>query len=267
MNPKNLPRIGLGTWQLHKQDCTNSVKSALEMGYRFIDTAQLYNNEEYVGKGIIESGIDREDFLLATKISFFNIRTKKLEKSFLKSLKKLQTDYVDILYVHWPVLFYKAEKTIPIFNKLVQEGSVRHIGVSNFTISHLKDAKKYADPPIFANQIEMHPFLQQNKIRKYMDKESIYTVAYSPLARGEVFNHPLLQNIASKYETSVAQLSLAWIMEQGATPIPKATSQAHLEDNFQATKLQIYPEDIEKINRISKEKRMVKLPLISPDWD
>jgi 2,5-diketo-D-gluconate reductase B len=269
-----IPKIGLGTWQLTPDQAKYSVIKAIEIGYRMIDTAQAYKNEQGVGAGLAEvfqtTKIKREDLLIATKIDVFNLKAKKVRKTFNISLQKLQLDYVDMLYVHWPAFFfgYKHKDTLHEFAALVDEGKVKHICVSNFNIQLLEEAQAVCPKPIFANQVEHHPLLQQRELRSYLQQKKIHLVAYSPLGRGAIFGNPQLEAVATKHQTGVAQVALAWLMEHGAIPIPKATGEAHLRSNFESIKLTLDKEDIATIDGITVQKRMLNPPIVKPKkWD
>lgn len=225
------------------------------MGYNHIDTAQIYENESQVGKGIVESDRDREDFFLASKVWIDQLSEINVINSTEKSLEKLQTEYVDLMYIHWPAGEYSPEETFKGFNELKERGLIKNIGVSNFTVEQMKEAQKHAD--IFANQVEMHPLLPQEELLQACEEEGIELVAYSPLARGEVFNVKEIQEVAEKHGVSEAQVSLAWIREKDATPIPKASSEDHIEENLDSLEVELDEEDIRKIDSISESKRMV----------
>lgn len=265
-----LPRIGFGTWQLKPADCTSAVLSAIKIGYRLIDTAQLYFNEAAVGEAISKSGVPREEIILATKVGFMNLSEKKVLSSFAASLEKLGTSYVDILYVHWPILTYNAEKTLKAFCSLVDEGKVRHIGVSNFPVARMEEALAVCQKHgknILANQVEHHPMLKQPTLREYLAKKDIYLVAYSPIMRGGAAKVTEIGEIAKKHGVSEAQVCLAWEMSHGAIPIPKATSEPHIADNFKALDLNLDKDDVAKLDTIPVEKRIVNFPIIHPKWD
>ncbi|MBU7009789.1 MAG: aldo/keto reductase [Theionarchaea archaeon] len=259
MSDITLPKIGFGTWEnTAPSQCAASVSEAIHCGYRFIDTAQIYRNEHYVGKGIAQSGIPREELIVATKIWNANLSHEKVLKSTDESLKKLGLKSIDILYVHWPAGAYHAENTLSAFSELVDKGKVAHIAVSNFTIELLEEALYICEKPIVANQVEMHPLLKQKEMVEFLQNHNMYLVAYSPLARGYVFKTPELTEIAQKHSVTEAQVSLAWLMShQNVIPIPKATSTEHIEDNFSALQLTLDQEDREKIETITTEKRMV----------
>ena len=254
----DIPTLGLGTWQNTDPDaCRTAVETALEMGYRHIDTAQGYDNESFVGAGIEAADVDREDVFLATKVWIDNLAYADVLNSTKKSLNDLGVDSVDLLYVHWPAGEYDPESTLTAFQELVDDGRIERIGVSNFEPRHLDRAAEILDAPIAANQIEFHPLLQQDELRADLADRDIALVAYSPLARGAVFDVPAIQHIAEKHGVSEAQVSLAWIQEKGGIPIPKATSEAHIRDNWESNTLDLDDEDVAAIDAIERESRQV----------
>ena len=256
---ENIPELGLGTWQNDKpEECSNAVKTALSMGYRHIDTAQAYENEEDVGKGLEQAKVDREDFFLASKVWISNLVPENVKSSTEGSLEKLGVNAVDLMYIHWPSGDYQAHETLNAFKELVEEGKIENIGISNFEPEQVEEAMEIAGEHIVANQVEMHPLLQQEELLEKCRDHDITLVAYSPLARGEVFNVPELQEIAEKHDVSEAQVSLAWLMQKdGVVAIPKATSKEHVRDNYQSLELELDEDDIEKIESINREERMV----------
>jgi 2,5-diketo-D-gluconate reductase B len=253
-----MPMLGLGTWQNEDPDqCAESVRTALEMGYRHIDTAQAYGNEESVGEGIEQADVPREDVFLATKVWKSSLNYDDVIHSTTESLDELDVASVDLLYVHWPADEYDPEDTLPAFAELRDRGAIDRIGVSNFEPEHLDTAREVLDEPIFANQIECHPLLPQDELRSYADDHDIELVAYSPLARGEVFEVDELTEIADKHDASAAQVSLAWLREKGVTAIPKATGEDHIEDDWNSLGVDLDAEDIEAIDGIDGRERQV----------
>ncbi|SEW03865.1 aldo/keto reductase [Halobacterium jilantaiense] len=254
----DMPILGLGTWQNDDpQDCTDSVQAALEMGYRHVDTAQAYQNEDAVGDGLAAADVDREDIFLATKVWTSELGHDDVLSSTEESLDKLGVDYVDLLYVHWPAEEYDAEDTLSAFAELRERGDIDRIGVSNFEPRHLDEAKDVFGELPFANQVELHPLLPQTELREYADGEDIELVAYSPLARGEVFDVPEIQDVAEKHGVSEAQVSLAWVREKGVTAIPKATGEDHIADNWASLDVDLDDEDVAKIDSIDRRERQV----------
>ncbi|MFQ3275145.1 MAG: 2,5-diketo-D-gluconate reductase B, partial [Candidatus Nanohaloarchaea archaeon] len=202
LQDEKIPALGFGTWQLKEEDCVKGVKTALEKGYRHIDTAQAYGNEEQVGQGLKESDVEREDIWLTTKLWRDNLNREDLKESVHKSLEKLGIEYVDLLLIHWPFKEMDLKAVLEEMNDLVEEGKVRNIGVSNFTPEQMEKAREYSDVPLLTNQVEYHPFLSQDEVlEKCRDKDMMLT-AYSPLARGDVIGNKKLRRIGEKYGKS-----------------------------------------------------------------
>jgi 2,5-diketo-D-gluconate reductase B len=270
MSELKLPDIGFGTWQLKGEDCRKGVLYAIDIGYRHIDTAQVYKNEEFVGQALSENTISRKELVIATKVFINNFKYKKVKSSTYESLKKLKLDYVDMLYIHWPAISYRlrAKSTLKAMSELVDEGKVKHICVSNFNPKSVEKAIKLCDKPITANQIECHPLLQQKELREYLSLKKMYLVAYSPLIRGNLGRVEVIKELAEKYKVSMAQVSLAWHISKNVVPIPKATSKEHIKDNYKSINLKLDISDIEKIDNIKMEKRMLNPPkfIMHPGW-
>lgn len=262
-----MPMLGLGTWQNEDPDqCVESVSTALEMGYRYIDTAQSYDNETSVGDGIQSAYVDREEVFLATKLWYDQLDRDSIVESTQGSLDRLGVDSVDLLYPHWPTGTYDAGSTMDGFAELLDNGLIEHIGLSNFTPELLDEARSVSDAPIFALQVECHPLLQQKRLREYCNDAGIEIVAYSPLARGAVFDVPEIEEIAQKHGVSEAQVSLAWLGEHDITAIPKATGPDHLRDNLTAATLDLDAEDVQTIDAIDREERQINPPFAPDSW-
>jgi 2,5-diketo-D-gluconate reductase B len=268
MTDLKLPKIGFGTWQIKPKDCVESVLKAIEVGYRLIDTAQMYRNEHAIGEAISQGTINRNELIIATKLAIWRLRPGSVLSSTKRSLERLKLDYIDILYIHWPApFFYRPKRTLKAMSQLVDEGKVKSIAVSNFTPKLLDEAIAACDKPIIANQVEHHPWLQQTEMREYLKQHDMYLVAYSPLGRGKILNQsPELKQIAEKHKCSEAQVSLAWIMQHGAVPIPKSKNADHIRDNFESINLNLDAEDIELIDSIQTkmQKRFVNPPVVHP---
>jgi len=250
--------LGLGTWENTDPDeCIESVQDALETGYRHVDTAQAYGNEKEVGEGIARSDVDRDDVFLATKVWLDNLAYDDVIDTTSASLDRLGTDYVDLLYVHWPSRTYDAEETLEAFDELEERGWINRVGVSNFLPEQMEEAAEILDAPLFANQVECHPLLPQEEIRAKAQELDVEVVGYSPLARGDVFGNDTLTDIAEDYGASAAQVSLAWLRDKGVTTIPKATGRNHIEDNWRSLDLTLDEEEIERIDAIDERGRRV----------
>lgn len=263
-----LPAIGLGTWENTDPDvCTESVRTAIEMGYRHIDTAQYYGNEESVGEGIAAADVPREEVVVATKVHAekFGLAHDEVIEGFEVSLDRLGLEYLDLLYVHWPVGNYDAAETMPAFDELVDRGLIDHVGVSNFTPELLDEAIETCPAPIAAHQFELHPFLPQSDLVERCQDRDVTVVGYSPLARGAVLDDPTIDEIADEHGVSEAQVSLAWLRQRDVVAIPKATSAEHVHDNWASLHLEIDEEDVARIDAIDRRDRRVD-PSFAP-WN
>lgn len=267
----HIPVLGLGTWQSTGDDCVEVVSKALQMGYEHIDTAQAYDNEKQVGEGIKKSGVARDKFFLTTKIfpDDLKFQPEKLKEAAKRSLENLDTDYVDLLLLHWPDDRVPLSETIPALCELQKQGLTKHIGVSNFNIEQIIEAKKYADVPLVVNQVEFHPFIKQSTLQNFLNNHHILLEAYSPLARGDVFDNEIMKEIADKHGVNPAQISIAWILsDKDRVAIPKTSNPDHLQGNLDAAKITLSDEDIQKINTLaSSDGRKIEHPDYSPEWD
>ena len=267
----NIPVLGLGTWQSTGQDCIDVVSQGLKMGYEHIDTAQAYSNEKEVGQGIKKSGVARDKFFLTTKIfpDDMKFEPEKLVAATKRSLENLDTDYVDLLLLHWPDDRVPLSETIPALCELQKQGLTRNIGVSNFNIAHIIEAEKYADVPIVVNQVEFHPFIKQKTLQTFLNNHHILLEAYSPLARGDVFDNEIIKEIADKHGITPAQVSLAWILsDKHRIAIPKTANPDHLQGNLDAINVQLSADELEKIGSLARaDGRKIEHPDYSPEWD
>ncbi|WP_225334008.1 aldo/keto reductase [Halomicrobium urmianum] len=254
-----LPALGIGTWQnTDPEECASAVATALDVGYRHVDTAEIYGNEEHVGEGLARADVDREDVFLATKVhsDSTGLTYDDVIETAHGSLERLGVDYLDLLYVHWPTGNYAPGETLPAYDDLVEEGVTRHVGVSNFEPWQVEEAMEALEEPLFANQVEMHPLLQQEELVAHAQEHDYYVVAYSPLARGDVFDVPEVSEVAEKHGVSEAQVSLAWLTRKdNVVAIPKATSREHIEDNWASLDLELDDADVAKIDGIEREDR------------
>lgn len=260
-----LPALGFGTWELVGDDTIPGVRAALEVGYRHIDTAQVYGNEHTVGQAITSSGIDRDDIFLTTKVWNDNITPEGIRSSTYESLSKLETDHVDLLLLHWPVNLDGLEKNLEVLGELVEAGATRHIGVSNFTPAQVRRAMEAA--PIFSVQVEHHAYLAQEEMRSLCAENDLLFTAYSPLARGELLTDPAVEAIAEERGASPAQVLLRGILDEGdhVAVIPKGTSRDHIEDNFGALQVGLRDEDREALAALDQGKRIIDPPF-APEW-
>jgi diketogulonate reductase-like aldo/keto reductase len=256
--PGEMPRLGLGTYEHNeRKSCIESVREALEVGYRHVDTAQGYDNEAWVGEGIARADVDREAVFLATKLSTDNLAYDDVVESTERSIEELGVEYVDLLYVHWPIETYDPHSTLPALDELHDRGLVRNVGVSNFELRHLEAARDVLDAPVFANQVEMHPQLPQEELLADARKHDYWLVAYSPIARGEYFEHPAITETAEKHDATPAQVCLAWLLrKENVAAIPKATG-AHVRENYGCLDVSLDDEDVARLDAIEERRRIV----------
>ena len=254
-----LPLIGLGTYEMQGTKCTKAVKQALDIGYRHIDTAHLYENHKAVGKGI--QGFDRSKLFITSKFTLRQINPKKVaasvEKTCDQALKDLGTDYLDLYLIHWPDLEMPMSKIFEAMEKLVDKGKILKAGVSNFTIHHLQDLKRDGFVPA-ANQVEFHPYLYQKPLLDYCRKMKIELIAYRPLGKGEVLKEPLLRKIGARHKKGPAQVVLRWLTQKKIPAIPKASSKKHLEENLESLDFKLSAAEMKIIDRLHQGTRFCK---------
>lgn len=249
----HIPQLGYGVWQVGNDEAVTAVSEALKVGYRHIDTAAIYGNEEGTGKAIKESGIARKDIYLTTKLWNKEQGYESTLKAFDASLKKLGTDYVDLYLIHWPLpskdLFMETWRA---FIKIKEEGRAKSIGVSNFQTADLERVLKESDVVPVINQIELHPQFQQDELRLFHSKHDIATEAWSPLGQGTILENPTLKSIAEKHGKSVAQVILRWHIETGNIVIPKSVTPARIKENFEVFDFSLNGTDHDAITKLDK---------------
>ncbi|NGX34097.1 MAG: 2,5-diketo-D-gluconic acid reductase A [Candidatus Anoxychlamydiales bacterium] len=245
-----IPMIGMGTWQqTEKDNCINAIKYALKVGYRHIDTADIYGNHTLVKDAI--KGFSREKLFITTKLWRDFLDPKLVESQCDKALMELDLDYLDLYLVHWP------DRTKPLaeisyeMSKLKEKGKVKSIGVCNYTINHLQELINQGIK-IAINQVEYHPFLNQESLLTFCNRHSISLIAYSPIARGQVFQDPDILQLSKKYSKTPGQVTLKWMIQKDIVVIPKATSEKHIKDNFEIFDFEISLDDMKKIDEIHK---------------
>ena len=241
-----VPSLGLGTWRLSGEGCVRAVERALALGYRHVDTAQMYANEGEVGRGIRNSGVDREEVFLVTKVRTSSFSHDGVIRSTRESLKKLQTEYVDLLLMHWPNPSVPLEETLGAMTELQEEGSVKHVGVSNFPPSMVEEATRHAT--VFCNQVEYHPYRGQDELLKQASERDYLLTAYSPVAKGRVSRDAALKEIGQAHGKTPAQVALRWLIQQEkVAAIPKAASEDHLQSNFDIFDFELSQEEMERV--------------------
>jgi diketogulonate reductase-like aldo/keto reductase len=259
-----VPRLGLGTWRLTGDDCRDAVETALELGYRHIDTAQVYRNERQVGDALAASDVPREEVFLATKLGPQRAYDDVLRTA-EESLARLGTDYLDLLLIHWPngrppgsppnplSSAPDHEETLRAMNDLVDDGKVHNIGVSNFDVDLLDEARELSDAPILTDQVQYHPFWDQQALLDYCRIHDVLLTAYSPLGHGGVLDDKVLERIGRRHDKTAAQVALRWLVQQeGVATIPKATSREHLEANMAIFDFELTEAEMREIRRPSK---------------
>jgi 2,5-diketo-D-gluconate reductase B len=262
-----LPRLGLGTYRMQGDACRTAVESALGIGYRHIDTAEMYGNEEAIGAAIASSKVARKDLHVTTKVWNENLAPDAMRKAFESSLKKLRLDHIDLYLVHWPAPRMNLPKMFETLLKLKEEGRTRAIGVANFNIALLKTVVEEIKAPIACNQVEYHVMLDQTPLRKYLKSKSIPLVAYCPLAQGRAASDETLMAIGRKHGASAAQVALKWLLDQdGVAAIPKASRAESQKANLDALNVGLDDEDLRAIASLPKKKRFVN-PGFAPAWD
>ncbi|WP_179349804.1 aldo/keto reductase [Winogradskyella pacifica] len=256
-NGNTMPIVGFGTFKAKEQEGIESVKHALLNGYRLIDTAAAYNNEEAVGKGIKASGVPREEILVTTKLWRDNLGYDMAKEEFEKSLKKLGLDYIDLYLIHWPANaknydnWQKANADAwRAMEELQAEGKIKSIGVSNFFEEHLEALFKTAKVKPAVNQIEFHPGYWQRDLVDYCKKQNITVESWSPLARGKVFENERLKEIAKTHYTSVAKVCLRWIIQHDVIVIPKSTTKERIEENINLFDFELSYDEMNQIDEL-----------------
>jgi len=230
-NGARIPLLGLGTWELSGRTCARIVEQALRLGYRHVDTAEMYDNEREVGEGLRASGVKRDDVFVTTKIWPSHFAPRSLERAAKESLVRLRLSEVDLLLLHWPNPQVPLSETLGALCKVKRDGLTRHIGISNFTVALVEEATKLSSEPLVGNQIECHPFLDQTKVVAACRRHGLAVVAYSPIARGRAARDPVLIEIGKRHGKSAVQVCLRWLVQQNIVVIPRTEKVERLESN------------------------------------
>ncbi|MFB6081796.1 MAG: aldo/keto reductase [Halanaeroarchaeum sp.] len=261
LDTESVPSIGFGTYDLPAEVCTPSVAAALSVGYRHVDTAEMYGNEAAVGRAIEDADVERDAVVVATKIHSRNLSFEDVLAHADACRERLGVETIDLLYVHWPIRAYDPDETLAAFDELHDRGTIRAVGVSNFTPTLLSEAMDVLDAPLSAHQVECHPLLQQDDLRRMAREHDHYLVAYSPLAKGAVTDDPVIQDVAAAHDATPAQVSLAWLLsKEHVVPIPRSSSATHIEENLAARTIELDPSAIERIDAIDRTDRQVDPP-------
>lgn len=252
INGHSIPVIGLGTMKLEGKECKNTVREAIEVGYRHIDTAVIYENESAVGGAI--KGIDREKLFITTKVWKDMLGFDDFKQSVEESLKRLGTSYIDLVLIHRPNSDIPLKKSAKAMNQLINEGKIRNIGVSNFDLSQLKDIQEMSEPPIITNQVKYHVGMDQSTLLQYCQKNGLLLTAYSPLARGKLVEEEILQDLGEKYEKTPGQIAIKWLIQKdNVITVPRATSKTHMKENLRLFDWKLEKKDMDELNSIHIE--------------
>jgi diketogulonate reductase-like aldo/keto reductase len=260
-----IPILGLGTWALRGRDCARLVEEAIRIGYRHIDTAQMYDNEAAVGEGVRASGL-RSEVMVTTKVQPTLLAPRDVERSTKESLKRLKLDVIDLLLIHWPNPRVPLVDTLGAMAKLKQEGVTRQIGVSNFTVALLEEASRLSSE-LVCNQIECHPFLNQDKVIAACRRHDMAVVAYSPIARGGASGNAVLERIGKAHGKTAAQVSLRYLVQQGIVVILRTSKAERLKENAAIFDFTLTDAEMQDIHRLSGRNDRIVDWTWSPNWD
>ena len=263
----SIPSIGLGTWELRGQECRRVVREALELGYRHIDTAAMYENELEVGVGLAESGVERNDVFLTSKINTIGwtasqerktvIKNEHIVDEFNQSLSDLKTDYVDLLLIHWPAFSTSLGDMLEVMYQIKENQKAKAIGVANFNSNLLSECKQLGYEDIYCDQIEYHPFLSQEILLKKMNEMNVIPVAYCPICRGDVAKDSVIIELSEKYNKTPAQVTLRWLIQQQSVAIPKTSKLHRMKENIDIYDFEIDTKDMTRINSLARNQRLV----------
>ena len=263
----NMPKLGLGTWPMLGEECTDAVVQALELGYRHVDTATGYNNEAAVGKALEQSATPREQIHVTSKVWWDKLQPADMRQSFEQTLASLRSDYVDLFLIHWPGKDWDLARTIETLVSFKEDGRARNIGVANFPLPLLRKVVEELGAPLAAIQVEYHVSLNQSALLAYAQQHDMALTAYSPILRNKVSDIPALQQIAAKHGVLPTQVALKWLLDQpNVAAIPKAASKANQQSNLDSLKVQLDDEDRALIAALPKDQRLVN-PDFAPKWD
>ena len=262
-----IPQIGLGTMTLKGDICVQAVKTALQLGYRHLDTAAFYGNEVENGEGLRQSGIKREDVLICTKVRENNLLPENFNKSLDQSLANLKLPYVDLLLIHWNNKDIPFSTSIAALCAAKKDGRAKHVGVANFTSKMLDEAWAVTTEPLVCNQIEVHPFINQDKVLAASKKHGMAVVAYVPIARGKVPGADALERIGKAHGKTAAQVSLRYLVQLGLCAIPRTANPAHLKENLEVFDFKLSDAEMAELRKLNATNMRVVNPPHAPVWD
>lgn len=263
-----IPLLGLGTYQLEGDTASEIVQHALKVGYRHIDTAQAYGNEDAVGHAVLASGLPRANVFLTTKIWPDRFSKTELPRSVDESLAKLNTEYVDLLLLHWPSKTVPLAETLNSLMAIQQSGKARYIGASNFTIDLMQQAAKICgEGTLITNQVEYHPYLNQERVIQAARSLGMEITAYRPVAKGRVLHDDTILEIGQRHQKTATQVTLRWIMQQGIVAIPRSSNPQHVAENFDVFDFDLSSEEMQAMSHLRGDQRLVNPAELAPDWD
>lgn len=263
----HIPQIGLGTMTLKDDVCVQAVKNALDLGYTHLDTAAFYGNEKEVGEGLRASGKKRDSVFITTKVRENNLKPEDFNKSLDQSLTNLQLPYVDLLLIHWNNKDIPFSVSIPALCAAKKDGRAKHVGVANFTTKMLDEAWAVTTEPLVCNQIEMHPYINQDKVVAASERHGMAVVAYCPIARGKLQTADAIETIAKAHGKSPAQVSLRYLVQRGTVPIPRTATPAHLKANLDVFDFTLSDAEMAALKALNAANMRVVNPPHAPVWD
>ncbi|MEO6381751.1 MAG: aldo/keto reductase [Nitrobacter sp.] len=266
-NGASIPAIGLGTWELRGRTCARLVEQALKLGYRHIDTAQMYENEREVGEGLRASGIGRDDVFVTTKIWTTHFAPNDLERSVKESLKQLRLAQIDLVLLHWPNPRIPLAETLSALANVRRLGMARHIGVSNFTVALIEEAVALSPEPLVCDQVEYHPYLDQAKVLDACRRNGLGLVAYSPVAKGRIKNDETLARIGAAHGKTAAQVCLRWLIQQDVAAIPRTSRIERLSENIEIFDFSLTDDEMTQISAMGTAKGRLTDFGFAPKWD
>ena len=266
-NGAKIPAIGLGTWDLRGRTCARIVEQALRLGYRHIDTAQMYENEREVGEGMRASAVKRDQIFLTTKIWPTHFAPHDLERSAKESLVRLRLTEVDLLLLHWPSPQIPMSETLGALARIKQQGLARHIGVSNFTVALIDEAMESCSEPLVCDQVEYHPYLDQTKVKEACARHGMAVVAYSPVARGRIRSDEALRGIGERHHKTAAQICLRWLVQQGVAAIPRTSKLERLSENIEIFDFELSDAEMQQIAAMGSAAGRLTDFSLAPKWD
>lgn len=266
-NGATIPAIGLGTWELRGNVCARIVERALSMGYRHVDTAEAYDNEREVGEGLRASGVTRADVFVTTKVWSDHLAPREFERATKESLTRLRLSELDLLLIHWPSASIPLAETIGALCRMKSAGLTRHIGVSNFTVALVAEAVQLATEPLVVDQVEWHPFIDQSKVRAVCRRYGLAVTAYSPIARGRIAGNDVIERIAAAHGKTAAQVSLRFLIQEGAIVIPRTSRPERLAENLAIFDFVLDAQEMEDIRALANPDGRIVDWSGAPAWD